>query len=391
MTAESAIFVLLIICKMVDFDKIPSPCYVLDEALLEENLRTIDRVRQQTGAEIIVALKACAMWRIFPMLARHSDGATASSPAEARLVLEEYVRPAHTYAPAYSDAGFEEILRCSSHITFNSIGQYERFGPQALLRGISCGLRINPGYSPVEVDLYNPCVTGSRLGITAAELGELPAGIEGLHFHVLCESRPEHLQRALEAVEAKFGHLLEQIKWLNMGGGHLMTHAEYDCDRLIEVLNAFRARHPHLRLILEPGSAFTWRTGYLVSTVEDIVSRDGFHTAMLDVSFACHMPDCLEMPYKPAIIGAREPAEGDKRWRMGGNSCLAGDFYGDWAFDRDPAVGDRIVFEDMIHYTMVKTTMFNGVTHPSIAIARADGRVEIVRRFGYEDYKNRMC
>jgi len=376
---------------MVDFENIPSPCYVLDEALLEENLRVIDRVRQQTGVEIIVALKACAMWRIFPVLARHSDGATASSPAEARLVLEEYGQPAHTYAPTYSDAGFEEILRCSSHITFNSIAQYERFGAQALLRGISCGLRINPGYSPVEVDLYNPCVAGSRLGITAGELRELPAGIEGLHFHVLCESRPEHLQRALEAVEAKFGHLLERIKWLNMGGGHLMTHAEYDCDRLIEVLNAFRARHPHLRLILEPGSAFTWRTGYLVSTVEDIVSRDGVHTAMLDVSFACHMPDCLEMPYKPAIIGAREPAEGDKRWRMGGNSCLAGDFYGDWAFDRDPAVGDRIVFEDMIHYTMVKTTMFNGVTHPSIAIARRDGSVDIVRRFGYEDYKNRMC
>ncbi len=375
---------------MVDFDKIPSPCYVLDEELLLENLRVIDRVRQQTGAEIIVALKACAMWRIFPTLAQHSDGATASSPAEARLVFEEYGQPAHTYAPTYSDAGFEEILRCSSHITFNSLGQYERFGAQALLRGISCGLRINPGYSPVEVDLYNPCVEGSRLGITAEELGELPAGIDGLHFHVLCESRPEHLQLALEAVEAKFGHLLDRIQWLNMGGGHLMTHAEYDCDRLIAVLNAFKARHPRLRLILEPGSAFTWRTGYLVSTVEDVISRGGFHTAMLDVSFACHMPDCLEMPYKPAIIGAHEPAEGEKRWRMGGNSCLAGDFYGDWAFDRDPAAGDRIVFEDMIHYTMVKTTMFNGVAHPSIAIARTDGRVEIVRRFGYEDYKNRM-
>lgn len=375
---------------MVDFEKIPSPCYVLDEALLMENLRVIDRVRQLTGAEIIVALKACAMWSIFPTLAQHSDGATASSPAEARLVLEEYGQPAHTYAPAYNDAGFGEILHCSSHITFNSLGQYERFGAQALLRGISCGLRINPGYSPVEVDLYNPCVEGSRLGITAEELQELPAGIDGLHFHVLCESRPEHLQLALEAVEAKFGHLLDRIKWLNMGGGHLMTHAEYDCDRLIALLNAFKARHPRLRLILEPGSAFTWRTGYLVSTVEDIISRGGFHTAMLDVSFACHMPDCLEMPYKPSIVGAHEPAAGEKRWRMGGNSCLAGDFCGDWAFDRDPAAGDRILFEDMIHYTMVKTTMFNGVAHPLIAIARTDGRVEIVRRFGYEDYKNRM-
>ena len=375
---------------MVDFDKVPSPCFVLDEDLLQRNLETIDYVRRESGAEIIVALKACAMWSIFPTLARHSDGATASSLAEARLVFEEYGQLAHTYAPVYTEREIDEILRYSSHITFNSLAQFERFGQRALLRGISCGLRINPEYSPVETDLYNPCVRGSRLGVTRAELGELPDGIDGLHFHVLCESRPEHLRKALEAVEEHFGDLFDRVKWLNCGGGHLMTHAEYDCDELIRVIRDFRSRHPHLRIILEPGSAFTWRTGYLVSTVEDIVRNGGVNTAMLNVSFACHMPDCLEMPYKPAIIGAHEPAEGEKRWRMGGNSCLAGDYYGDWAFDREPRVGDRIVFEDMIHYTMVKTTMFNGVSHPAIAIATHEGDVNIIKEFGYEDFKSRM-
>ena len=241
--------------------------------------------------------------------------------------------------------------------------------------------------------VYKGMLPGSRLGVTAEQLaahGGLPAGVEGLHFHVLCESRPEHLQKALEAVETHFGAYLDRIKWLNMGGGHLMTASWYDCDRLIALLKAFRSRHPNLRLILEPGSAFTWRTGFLVSTVEDIVENGGVTTAMLDVSFACHMPDCLEMPYKPAVIGAHEPADGEKRWRMGGTSCLAGDYCGDWAFDRELKVGERVVFEDMIHYTMVKTTMFNGVHHPSIVIARRDGRTDVIREFGYEDFRNRM-
>lgn len=378
---------------MIDFLKLPSPCYVLDETLLDRNLALIDRVRRESGAEIIVALKACAMWSIFPELARHSDGATASSAAEARLVYEEFGSPAHTYAPVYTDHNIDEILRCSSHITFNSVAQFERFGQRALINGLSCGLRINPEYSPVETDLYNPCVAGSRLGVTAGQLaaqGGLPEGIEGLHFHVLCESRPEHLRLALEAVELRFGEYLDRVKWLNMGGGHLMTHVDYDCDDLIDLLRAFKEHHPNLRLILEPGSAFTWRTGYLVSTVEDIVENGGVRTAMLDVSFACHMPDCLEMPYKPAIVGARDPEPGEKGWRMGGTSCLAGDFYGDWVFDHELKVGERIVFEDMIHYTMVKTTMFNGVHHPSIVIVHRDGRVQIVREFGYEDFKTRM-
>ncbi len=375
---------------MINFEGVTSPCYILDEQLLLENLAIIDHVRRSSGAEIIVALKANAMWSIFPQLAAHSDGATASSVAEARLVFEEFGSPAHTYAPVYTDSSIEEIIKYSSHITFNSLTQYHRFSQRALLSGISCGLRVNPRYSPVETDLYNPCVAGSRLGITPEELTELPAGVEGLHFHVLCESSADHLRQALEAFEHHYGHLIAQLKWLNMGGGHLMTHRDYNCEELIAILKAFKARHPHLRLILEPGSAFTWRTGVLLSRIEDIVENGGVRTAMLDVSFACHMPDCLEMPYKPAIVGAHDPREGEQGWRMGGSSCLAGDYCSEWAFESEPQVGDRVIFEDMIHYTMVKTTMFNGVAHPSIAIARSSGEVEVVRKFDYEDYKNRL-
>lgn len=376
--------------EMIDFDKVPSPCFVLDETLLLSNLEVIDRVRREARVEIIVALKACAMWSIFPLLRKHSDGATASSSAEAILVLEEYGAKAHTYAPVYTEEEFPVIMNCSDHITFNSIGQWERFGARALMEGISCGLRVNPEYSTVKTDLYNPASPSSRLGIHAEELPRLPEGIEGLHFHTLCESRPEDLRATLQAFEDKFGHLLPHLKWLNMGGGHLMTAEGYDVAELISILRDFRSRYPDLRIILEPGSAFTWRTGWLVSTVEDIVRNGGINTAMLNVSFACHMPDTLEMPYKPSIVGAHEPGEGEIRWRMGGNCCLAGDYKGDWAFDREPSIGDRIVFEDMIHYTMVKTTMFNGVKHPSIAIARANGMLEMVRRFGYEDFKCRM-
>ncbi|MFR9629026.1 MAG: carboxynorspermidine decarboxylase [Rikenellaceae bacterium] len=375
--------------KKYNQDILPSPCYVVDESALMRNLETIDKVRQLSGAEVIVALKASAMWSIFPQLSAHSDGATASSLSEAELVGEYFGVLSHTYAPVYTDKEIDRILELSSHITFNSLSQYERFKDRAHKRGVSCGLRINPDYSPVETDLYNPCVAGSRLGIPKEQLTTLPEGVEGLHFHVLCESRPHHLRLALEAVERNFGELLPNIKWLNMGGGHLMTHEDYNTDELIEVLKWFKARHPHLRLILEPGSAFTWRTGVLVSTVEDVVENGGVTTAMLNVSFACHMPDCLEMPYTPAIVGAHESEGG---WRLGGNSCLAGDFMGSWEFEdgHTPAVGERVIFEDMIHYTMVKTTMFNGVSHPSIAIERTDSGIEIIREFTYEDFKNRM-
>ncbi len=375
---------------MIDFTKYPSPCFVLDERRLLDNLAVIDRVRRESGVEIIAALKACAMWRIFPLLSEHSDGATASSLAEARLVVEGFRRKAHTYAPVYTEADFTAIMECSDHITFNSLSQWERFGARALAAGISCGLRVNPEYSTVATALYDPSAPDSRLGIPASALTSVPEGVEGLHFHSLCESRPADLEATLAAFEARFGRLLPQVKWLNMGGGHLMTAEDYDVDRLIAILNDFRARYPWLRVIMEPGSAFTWRTGWLVSTVEDIVRNGGVNTAMLDVSFACHMPDTLEMPYKPAIVGAHDPRPGETPWRMGGNCCLAGDWKGDWAFDSEPVIGDRVVFEDMIHYTMVKTTMFNGVAHPAIAIRHVDDTVEIVRRFGPEDFRCRM-
>jgi len=258
-------------------------------------------------------------------------------------------------------------------------------------RKISCGLRINPEYSSVETDLYNPCSPGSRMGIIADQLGsELPEGIDGLHFHTLCESTSFELEKTLVAVELHFGKHLPKLKWLNMGGGHLMTREGYDVDHLVELLKSFQIKYPNLKLILEPGAAFVWETGYLLSTVVDIVENHGISTAILDVSFSCHMPDCLEMPYKPRIIGATDAVPGKPTYRMGGNSCLAGDFIGDWSFEKPLKIGDHVVFMDMIHYTTVKTTMFNGISHPSFVFVKENGNILIWKKFGYEDYKNRM-
>jgi len=376
---------------MIDYQHIPSPCFVLDETRFRKNLALIKSVQDDAGIEIILAFKAFAMWSAFPIVREYIPCSTASSLAEARLAFDEMGSPAHTYGPAYADGEFDEIVQYSSHITFNSLTQFEKFYPRTIGHNISCGLRINPEFSDVGTDLYNPCSPGSRLGVTAENLGQkLPEGIEGLHFHTLCESNSFDLENTLEVVEQKFGHLFTQVKWLNMGGGHLMTKEGYDVKHLINLLKDFKTRHPHLHIILEPGSAFAWRTGELVSTVLDIVENKGIKTAMLDVSFSCHMPDCLEMPYKPAIIGALEPTTGKPTYRMGGNSCLSGDFYGDWSFEKPLQPGDRIVFEDMIHYTMVKTTMFNGVSHPSIGIWTSDNEFKLIRKFGYEDFKGRM-
>lgn len=379
---------------MIDLTQIPSPCYVMEESLLRRNLQLIRSVQERAGVSIILAFKAFALWKSFPIIREYIGHSTASSVAEAQLAYEEMGSPAHTYAPSYTDEEFPTFLRYSSHITFNSLSQYERFYPQvkATGRDVRCGVRINPGFSVVETDLYNPSAPGSRLGVTADLIGErLPEGISGLHLHNLCENNSYDLERTLEVVEQKFGHLFGQIEWLNLGGGHLMTHKDYNTDHLVDLLKGLKARYPHLEIILEPGSAFAWETGVLVATVADIVENQGVQTAMLNVSFACHMPDCLEMPYKPRIRGAyQEPVAGKPTYRMGGNSCLSGDFMGDWSFDAPLAVGDRIVFEDMIHYTIVKTTLFNGVTHPSIGLWRVDGRFELYRRFTYEDYKSRM-
>lgn len=378
---------------MIDYSKIPSPSYVLDEARLRNNLELIKRVKESAGVEIILAFKAFALWKVFPIIREYISFSTASSYSEARLAVEEFGNPAHTYSPAYSEEEFPEIIKCSSYITFNSLSQFERFYPQVKKfeeQKISCGLRINPEFSDVETDLYNPCAPGSRLGVVAELLGDkLPEGIEGLHFHTLCESTSFDLERTLVKVEERFGRYFSQIKWINFGGGHLITREDYDVEHLISLLKQFRLRYPWLEVIMEPGSAFAWRTGELVSTVVDIVENKGIRTAILNVSFACHMPDCLEMPYKPDIIGAVE--NGKYSYRMGGNSCLSGDFYGDWTFDKPLQVGDKIIFKDMIHYTTVKTTMFNGVSHPSLVLWTQNDEMKLLRKFGYEDYRDRMA
>ncbi len=378
---------------MIDLNAIPSPCYVMEEKLLRNNLALIKRVKEEAGVNIILAFKAFALWKSFPIVREYIPYSTASSKFEAQLAFEEMGSPAHTYSPAYTEADFPAILKYSSHITFNSLSQFDRFYPlvKADGRGISCGLRINPEFSDVETDLYNPCAPGSRMGIVRDLLGEtLPEGVEGLHFHTLCESSSYDLERTLQEVDKKFGTLLSQVKWLNMGGGHLMTRKDYDTAHLVSVLRAFKTKYPNLEIIMEPGSAFAWQTGFLLTTVVDIVENKGIKTAIIDASFTCHMPDCLEMPYKPAIRNATDAVEGKPTYRIGGNSCLSGDYMGDWSFDKPLEVGDKVIFEDMIHYTIVKTSMFNGIPHPSLALWSKEDELVLYRSFGYEDYKNRM-
>ena len=377
----------------IAIQQVPSPCYVLDEQLLRNNLALIKSVKERAGVNIIMAFKAFSLWPAFPIVREYIPYSTASSIHEARLAWEEMGSLAHTYSPAYTEAEFPAILQYSSHITFNSFSQFERFLPMAKAadRKVSLGIRINPEYSEVETDLYNPCAPGSRMGVIADQMPEnLPEEIEGIHFHTLCESTSYNLEATLKAIEEKFAPYLQQAKWLNMGGGHLMTRKDYDVDHLVEVLRRFKEKW-QLELILEPGSAFAWETGILVSEVVDVVENHGISTAILNVSFTAHMPDCLEMPYKPRIRGAHhEPVKGKPTYRMGGNSCLSGDFIGYWSFDAPLKPGDKIVFEDMMHYTLVKTTMFNGVPHPAIALWNEAEGLKVVREFGYEDYKNRM-
>ena len=378
-----------------------TPYYRIEERLLRNNLALIRRTADEAGVEFILAFKAFALWKTFFIFRDYIANTTASSPNEARLAFEEFGSKAHTYSPAYEDKDFDTIMRCSSHITFNSLQQFEHFYPRIVENGklISCGLRINPQYSEIETTLYNPCAPGSRFGILAEQLpDQLPEGVEGFHCHNHCESSAAALVHTLEHIEARFAKWLPAIKWLNLGGGHLLTRKDYDVRLLIDTLKSFKARYPQLHLILEPGSAFAWQTGDLFASVVDIVENDGIKTAILNVSFTCHMPDCLEMPYWPAIRGAEtlEPlqAAGREReplvYRLGGNSCLSGDFMGYWRFEQPLQIGDTIRFLDMIHYTTVKTNMFNGIPHPSLVLLRENGEEELLRRFGYEDYRDRM-
>ncbi len=383
---------------------------MLEEGLLRRNLSLIKHVAEESGAEVILAFKAFALWRTFPIFREYIRHTTASSPYEARLAMEEFGSPAHTYSPAYTEDDFPTILRCSGHITFNSLSQLSRFRPMVEdynrrhpEKRVSCGLRVNPEYSEIETELYNPCAPGSRFGVLAEELlqhtSDILPLIEGFHCHNHCESSAEALQESLRHLEEKFGQWLPQLKWLNLGGGHLMTRKDYNVPLLIQLIKNLRAKYPNLQIILEPGSAFAWQTGPLVASVVDVVENHGIRTAILDVSFTCHMPDCLEMPYQPAVRGAEmvEDALGPKDeckpfvYRLGGNSCLSGDFMGLWQFDHELEIGEEVIFEDMIHYTTVKTTMFNGIHHPSIVLRHEDGTDEILRQYTYEDYRDRMC
>lgn len=381
-----------------------TPAYILEESLLRKNLALISEVARRGNVEIILALKAFAQWRTFPIFREYIEHTTASSLYEARLSAEAFGGLTYTYTPAYEESTFEELLQYSEHITFNSLSQYRRFYPliqrwqdrDERHHWVSVGLRINPEYSDITTELYNPCAPGSRFGVLATQLpDQLPEGIEGFHFHCLCENGSDSLVRVLQRVEEKFSAWLPQLKWLNMGGGHLMTRKDYDIELLVTTLQQLHQRYPNLRLIMEPGSAFLWQTGYLRAEVVDVVENHGIKTAILNTSFTCHMPDCLEMPYYPAVRGAEwfdenEPLPEGHLYRLGGNSCLSGDYMGVWRFDKEIQVGDTIIFEDMIHYTTVKTNMFNGVDHPSMYLHHLDGKMELLRCFSYEDYRDRM-
>jgi carboxynorspermidine decarboxylase len=373
-----------------------TPVYIIEETLLRRNLALISEVARRTDSEWILAFKAFALWKTFPIFREYISSTTASSLSEARLAFREFGAKAHTYSPAYKDDEFDDIVRCSSHLTFNSLSQYERFHERA--GECSLGLRVNPEYSEVETLLYNPCAPGTRFGVTADKLPtQLPADIRGFHCHCHCESGSDVFERSLQHIEEKFARWFPQLEWINFGGGHLVTRKDYDVERLVRLMQGFHERYPHLKVIFEPGSAFAWQTGPLVSSVVDVVEDKGIRTAILDVSFTCHMPDCLEMPYFPEVRGARHidssavsPQPSAFVYRLGGNSCLSGDWMEAWQFDHELQVGEEVVFEDMIHYTTVKTTMFNGISHPSLAMRHCDGSLEMLREYNYEDYRDRM-
>ena len=379
------------------FNQIKMPAYILEEEKLRRNLSLIKGVADEAGIEIILAFKAFALWKTFPIFREYINSTTASSLSEARLAYEEFGAPAHTFSPAYTDLEIEDIARMSSHLTFNSLSQYSRHHTKALETNsnLKLGIRVNPEYSEVGTDIYNPCAPGTRFGVLASQLPErLPEDITGFHCHCHCESGADVFQRTLVHIEEKFSKWFDQLEWINFGGGHLMTRKDYDIRLLIDILKGFKKRYPNLKVILEPGSAFAWQTGPLVSHVVDIVENKGIKTAILDVSFTCHMPDCLEMPYWPTVRGAEtiegEYGEGGNIYRLGGNSCLSGDWMQSWKFNHALQIGETVIFEDMIHYTTVKTCTFNGITHPDICLLKKNGELQVLRHFDYQDYKNRM-
>jgi carboxynorspermidine decarboxylase len=379
--------------KPLDISLVPTPAYVLEESALKRNLALLDRVQKESGGKIILALKGFAFWSAFPWVREVLQGATASSLHEARLAKEEMRKEVHVYSVAFTDREFPEILSIADHIVFNSFGQWRRFKPQVMAaraegRRVSCGMRVNPGHSEVKTPLYDPCYANSRLGVVSEEFrpDELD-GLDGLHFHAHCGNNSDTLERVVASFEKLYGEFVPRMKWINFGGGHHITKEGYDVERLIRVIKGFRERHG-IEVYVEPGEAVGWRTGPLVSSVVDIV-RNGMDIAILDTSATAHMPDTLEMPYRPEIRGADEPGKLPHTYRLGGLTCLAGDVIGDYSFAKPLAIGDKLVFEDMIHYTIVKNTTFNGIPLPSLCIWTESGRLRVVREFGYDAYKLR--
>lgn len=386
-----------------NIDKEPTtPYYIVYEDKLRNNMEVLKDIANKSGVKIIMAFKANALWKTFPIIREYFNASTASSLNEMKLSLDYFGNDVHAYCPVYTDETFPEFLHGCSHITFNSVAQFEKFYPlikeynENVPDGevrVSPGIRVNPRCSVIETDIYNPCIPGSRFGVESENLRELPEGVEGIHFHALCESDSKDLEKVLIALESQFGTLLDKVKWLNMGGGHLITRKGYDKELFVKLVKELRERHSGLDIIIEPGSAFTWQTGDLVTKVLDVVENAGITTGIIDASFACHMPDCLEMPYKPVIEEALEDdAEPEESftYRLGGNSCLSGDFVGDWRFEKPLKPGDILTLKDMNHYTTVKTNMFNGISHPSIWLQKSNGQKELLREFNYEDYRDRM-
>ncbi len=378
----------------MDFDisDLPSPCYIVDERLLIKNLELLNSVQQRTGCKILLAQKGFSMFSVFPLVGNYLKGVTASSLFEARLGYEEMGKEVHIYAPAYVENDFDEILGTCDHITFNSFEQWTRFKDKVKTikaKTISCGIRINPEYSEIETPIYNPCYQNSRLGVTLANFqNEKLDGIEGLHFHTMCEQNSDTLERTVRVVDQKFGDVIKSMKWLNLGGGHHITRPDYDLETLVRTITFLQDKYG-VDIYLEPGEAVALNMGYLVAKVLDIVDN-GMKIAILDTSAACHMPDVLEMPYRPAIIDAEKPGQYPYTYRLGGLTCLAGDIIGDYSFRQPLKLGDRLVFCDMAHYTMVKNNMFNGVNLPAIALFNPQEGIKLIKQFGYEDFKNRL-
>jgi carboxynorspermidine decarboxylase len=377
--------------KKIDFTQAPSPSYVVDERLLTKNLEILQSVQERTGAKILLALKGFSMHSVFPLVGKYLAGVTSSSLFEARLGYEKMGKEVHAYAPAYADSEFDELLQYTDHIVFNSHSQWNRFKDKVQNAGkkIDVGLRINPEYSEIETQLYNPCAPYSRFGITLDNFDpEQLDGIDGLHFHTMCEQNSDTLKRTIKVVDEKFGEYIKKMKWINFGGGHHITRPDYDIETLVESILFIKEKY-NVDVYLEPGEAIALNTGYLVSTVLDIV-HNGMDIAILDTSATCHMPDVLEMPYRPNIIDAGMPGENEYTYRLGGMTCLAGDVIGDYSFKEPLKPGDKIVFCDMAHYTMVKNHMFNGVNLPSIASYNEEEGLKVVRQFVFEDYSNRL-